>query len=194
MLTSDIQEKEEVVTKIFRSKNTIFSMSLVYIRLMGLKLVLRFVLNIVLGLAIYFWIRKKTKKDFEKKSKVEFLMKMLINVILILNFEYTQTDTRLAIFSLTSMSTLLEKFLIFTDITIYAGMHLFLFSMFNKQRNPLLMKPYEKYVYETIFVFQKKEESLNFTILDNWREVILPVRLYENLFYAIRLLIIKGWQ
>jgi hypothetical protein len=50
-------------------------------------------------------------------------------------------------------------------------------------------KPYEDYMYETVFIFQKKK--LKITLLDNWSAEIFPVRLLDNICFMCRVLVIK---
>lgn len=193
------KEQSEFSLKKIHPTNKMFSQPLIYIRLLGLKILGRYLINIILLTIVFRYKNKSTILSEQKKSvAVGFIVKLLVNLGLILNFETFQCDGKLALFSLTQSSSVVEITLIFLDIFIFSLAHLYLWTLFEnkqslKKKGSNQLKPYQEYMYKNVFVFQKKNK-FKITFLDNWSEEIFPVRIVDNMMFLLKILIIKAFN
>lgn len=129
---------------------------MVYIKLVGIKVLVRYVVNILLILVILIF-KNRQIKDLKKRKYTYFLLKVLVNLGLIVNFEIFQNDGKFSVFALSRDSTKLEISVIAIDLITFCFSHLYLWRLFlsnkAKQASKIQTKPYEEYMYKTVFVF-----------------------------------------
>jgi hypothetical protein len=193
---SSLETQVEESLKFYAPKNRLFSKSMIYIKLVGYKIVGRMLINFVLIIvALLYW--NKPIKFIKKKKFTFFLLKVVVNIGLILNFEIFQNDGKMFVLALTAESDFFEICVVSLDILAFTVSHYYLWTLFSQNKNMKTkvssLKPFEKHLYKAVFVFQK-EKSLKLTLLDNWSTDLFPVRLLDNLCFFARVLAIKLFQ
>jgi hypothetical protein len=130
---SKTAQQEEESSKFFNARNTIFSQPLIYLKLVGLKLIFRYLINILLGFVLLM-LRNKSHA-FIKQRKITYkFIKLIVNLGLVINFEIFQNDGKLAVFSLTKHSKVNEILIVGLDCAVFCLSHLYLWRLFKSKQ------------------------------------------------------------
>lgn len=177
-----------------RLKNPLFSLSMVYTLMIGIKLPMRYL--IILLTALLYWLAKKYhgpgKKSVSQKI-LNGLFYLSINLMIVLNFEVLQVDFKIAAMGYNIKNTFFDKLFIILDMTIFAATFLYLYHVWLKTTRNHTSKDHpldteiNNFFYDKIFLFQPNSSSKHLNNSQN----LVPIRLLDNIAFLARVLCFK---